>query len=299
MSEYRAGFVAVIGEPNAGKSTLLNALIGAKLSIVTRKPQTTRRRVLGILSAHDSQLIFLDTPGLLRPRYELQSSMMRSVHAAVSDADIIVVLEDATKWRPDRATLDPQLYPVDAIAHKPSILALNKVDALKSRELILPQIQAYHDSKVFREIIPISARDHVNLDALLTVLRSLLPVHERYYPDDALSDQQQRFFVAEIIRERLFNVVREEVPYASEVTIVEFKERERGKWFIAADIWVERPSQKKILIGAGGATVKTIGERARQGIEAFLEQQVFLELHVRVKEDWRGDKAALREFGYE
>ena len=144
-----------------------------------------------------------------------------------------------------------------------------------------------------------SARENINLDRLLDAVRALLPEHAFYFPEDALSDQQQRFFVAEIIRERLFNVVRDEVPYATEVTIVTFTERARGKWFIAAEIWVERDSQKKIIIGAKGATLKMIGERARQGIEAFLEHQVFLELHVRVKEDWRGDKAALRDFGYE
>lgn len=299
MSAYRAGFVAIVGEPNVGKSTLLNALIGEKLSIVTRKPQTTRRRVLGILSQPNSQVIFLDTPGVLRPRYALQASMMRSVAAAVQDADVIMVMRDATKFESTRVPLDPELYPLDVIKSKPSILVLNKVDAVKNRDLLLPQITAYHEMGIFREIVPISAREHVNLDRLLEVLKGLMPEHEPYFPEDILSDQQQRFFVAEIIRERLFNAVREEIPYATEVSIVTFTEREAGKWFIAADIYVERDSQKKIIIGAKGAMLKTIGERARQGIEAFLEHSVFLELHVRVKEDWREDKNALREFGYE
>ncbi len=296
---FRAGFIAIIGLPNAGKSTLLNALVGARLAIVTRKAQTTRRRVLGIMTESGMQVVFIDTPGILTPAYALQEAMMRAVGSAIDDADAIILVQDAQRFDPNAPLLAGERVGMDSLRGKPVILALNKVDRIRDKKGLLPQIAHYIASGLFREIVPISAERETNIDALKRAIAQFLPEHDPYYPEDMLSDQQQRFFVAEIIREKVFTAVHEEVPYASEAVIREFKEREGGKWYIAADIVVERESQKRIMIGAGGEMLKRIGARARQEIETFLDHPVYLELFVRVKEDWRNDPNALREFGYE
>lgn len=299
MSGFCAGYVVILGEPNVGKSTLMNALIGERLSIVSRKPQTTRRKILGILSKEEYQIVFIDTPGIVEPKYLLHESMMRSVAQGIGDADVVLVLKDATRFAPDQPVLDPRQVPPAILKDKPAILAINKVDVLKQRNDLLPQIEFYNKSGQFSEIIPISAREKINTDRLESALLTHLPEHEPFFPPDTLSDQQERFFVAEIIREKIFEALREELPYATEVQIAEFKEREKGKWFVDAEINVERDSQKAIVIGSKGSTLKLIGERARKDIERFLDHPVFLSLQVKVTKDWRKNKNDLRQFGYE
>jgi GTP-binding protein Era len=294
---FRAGYVAIIGEPNVGKSTLMNALLEQKLSIVTPKPQTTRQRVLGILSGADFQLVFLDTPGIIEPAYALQEAMVRSAQEAIRDADLILLLVDAS--RPGKAAEARTLKLLKSLPSipQPLYLAINKTDKVAKASL-LPLIEEYSCAYSFREIFPISALRLDGTGALLQGLLRELPIHPPYYPLDIVSEQQQRFFVSEIIREKIFSRCHEEVPYSSTVEIAEFKEREEGKWFISADLYVEKESQKAILIGRNGSMLKEIGKLARQEIEQFLDHAVFLELHVRVRENWRKDERWLRRFGY-
>ncbi len=296
---FRAGYVAILGEPNVGKSTLMNALIGERLSIVSRKPQTTRRRIVGILSEGEFQIVFLDTPGMLAPEYALHEAMMRSVGSAIDEADILCVMKDATKFSPDAPVIDPARVPVEMFKTKPAILVINKIDLLANRNELLPQIEKYNASGYFKHIVPISAKEGMNVDDLKKSLVSFLPAHEPFFPTDSLSDMQDRFFVSEIIREKVFQLLRQELPYATEVQIEEYAERERGKWHIAAQIIVERDSQKGIVIGSKGSMLKTIGERARISIEEYLSHPVYLTLTVIVKKEWRKNKSLLQQFGYQ
>lgn len=294
---FRAGYVAIIGEPNVGKSTLMNALLQQKLSIVTPKPQTTRHKIIGILSTEMYQIIFLDTPGLLKPQYLLQERMMESARRAIQDADLLLLLIDATKASigGDRKG-DPALAMLGQ-SKKPAFLVINKIDLI-NKGTLLPVMDAYSKLYPFKEIIPISALTLEGVEKLKELIINALPEHPPYYPADAVSDHSERFFVAEIIREKIFEAYRQEVPYSTAVEIVEFKEREGQKDFISAEIYVERESQKAILIGKKGQALKEIGERARKEIELFLDRPVFLELHVKVKKDWRNDKALLEKMGY-
>ena len=292
---FRAGFVALVGEPNVGKSTLLNTLLRQKISIVTNKPQTTRHKVLGILTGDSYQAVFLDTPGLITPRYALHDAMMASASAAMQDADLILWLIDASA--------PPQVgEPVSLLKRltdlaKPVFLVINKVDLVNKADL-LPLIERCAGSFSFEEVFPLSALKPRNTLPLLSAVVALLPVHPAYYPSDTLSDQNERFFVAEIIREKVFLKTHEEVPYASTVDIVEFREREGGKWFISAEVYVERESQRGILIGKHGTMLKVIGSMARTEIETFIGHPVFLELHVKVRERWRSDGTWVRRLGY-
>lgn len=294
---FRAGYVAIIGEPNVGKSTLMNALLQQKLSIVTPKPQTTRHKIIGILSTEMYQIMFLDTPGLLKPQYLLQERMMESARRAIQDADLLLLLIDATKASigGDRKG-DPALAMLGQ-SKKPAFLVINKIDLI-NKGTLLPVMDAYSKLYPFKEIIPISALTLEGVEKLKELIINALPEHPPYYPADAVSDHSERFFVAEIIREKIFEAYRQEVPYSTAVEIVEFKEREGQKDFISAEIYVERESQKAILIGKKGQALKEIGERARKEIELFLDRPVFLELHVKVKKDWRNDKALLEKMGY-
>jgi GTPase len=294
-TKYKAGYVAIVGEPNVGKSTLLNTLLDQKISIVTNKPQTTRQRVLGILSKEDAQIIFLDTPGLLKPKYLLHKEMVKHAENALVDADIILVMTDAASKPelPDEVRM--RVLPLCKV--KPVFLVINKVDKANKAEL-LPIIQAFAQGKQFKEIIPISALKRDNLDALLKTLIQYLPEHEAFYPKDIVSEYPERFFVAEFIREKLFEKYREEIPYSTAVEIREFKEREAGKTLINADIIVERESQKGIVIGKKGEALKEIGTEARREIENFLQHEVFLELHVKVREKWRESETIIRQLGY-
>jgi len=294
-TKYKAGYVAIVGEPNVGKSTLLNALLDQKISIVTNKPQTTRQRVLGILSKEDAQIIFLDTPGLLKPKYLLHKEMVKHAESALVDADIILVMTDAASKSELPEEVSTRVLSLCKI--KPVFLVINKVDKANKAEL-LPIIQTFAQRKQFKEIIPISALKRDNLDAILKTLIQYLPEHEAFYPKDIVSEYPERFFVAEFIREKLFEKYREEIPYSTAVEIREFKEREAGKTLINADIIVERESQKGIVIGKKGEALKEIGTEARREIENFLQHEVFLELHVKVREKWRESETIIRQLGY-
>jgi GTP-binding protein Era len=291
-SEHRSGYVAIIGKPNAGKSTLLNALMRHRLSIVTPKPQTTRHRVLGILSDTHYQIIFLDTPGVIEPRYGLQESMMRSVRRAVVDADMTLFIVDVTRESPDTLSLDE-------LRDTPAILVLNKMDLVKTEEA-LPLVDRYVSLRSFVDVVPVSARKGTGLDILLEVILSHLAAGPAFYPSEMISEHPERFFVAEIVREQVFRKFGQEIPYSSQVNIVAYDEKsESGKDLIEAEIVVERDSQKAILIGKNGAAIKDVGVRARRSIEKFLGRPVYLKLFVKVRKGWRDNKAQLRSFGYE
>ncbi|MBO6575739.1 MAG: GTPase Era [Rhodothermales bacterium] len=287
---HRTGYAALLGRPNVGKSTLVNRLVGQKISIVTRKPQTTRTRVLGIVSEPGHQLILLDTPGVIKPSYGLQSSMMRAVEGAVRDADVVLFLADVTYDTPDTLSLE-------YTGGKPVILVLNKMDRI-AKEEALPLVEAYGALREFADVVPVSALKGDNVDTLMSVILEHLPPGPPLYPEDMLSEQPERFFVAEIIREKIFERYRQEVPYATQVNIVDYREEEGQKDVIDAEIVVERDTQKGILIGKGGQALKAVGTAARADIEAFLERPVFLRLFVKVRGDWRNSDTFLKSYGY-
>ncbi len=294
---FKAGYVAIIGDPNVGKSTLLNALIGQKISIVSHKPQTTRHRILGIRSNPSSQIIFLDTPGLLTPSYRLQEAMMKSAFGAMEEADVVVFMIDVTDPKVGPEIEHDVAFKTLARLQKPVFLVINKTD-LASKGEIASVIGFYSVKYAFTEIFPISAKTSDGTDDLAESLVGHLPVHPPFYPLDVVSEHPERFFVGEIIREKIFEQFREEIPYSTTVDIVEFTEKAGRKDLIRAEIYVERDSQKGILIGKQGKALREIGEAARKDIETFLERKVFLELHVKVREKWRGSDAWLKRLGY-
>lgn len=291
--DYRAGYVAVVGMPNVGKSTLMNEFLDHKLSIVTRKPQTTRRSVLGILNEPSFQMIFIDTPGILNPQYDLQKAMMRYVEEAIKDADALLYLIDATKGRDSWETMREQLKNVK----KSVVLGLNKIDLVDTKYL-LPMIEALGKFHPFKAIIPLSALKKNGTDELIQELSSCLPFSPPFYPTDEISDQQVRFFVAEIIREKVFELYSDEIPYSSHVEIEQYKVRKKGQVYIEAVVLVEKDSQKGIVIGKGGDAIKRVGQSARRDIEAFIDSKVYLQLYVRVAPDWRKKENQLRKLGY-
>jgi GTPase len=292
---HKAGYVAIVGEPNVGKSTLLNALLNQKLSIVSKRPQTTRQRVLGILTTDESQIVFLDTPGLLRPKYLLHEKMVHAAKLALQDADVVLLLTEASRGNELPREVEQAIAEVDGT--KKLLLVINKVDTI-DRADVLPMISHFAKTGMFAEIIPTSALKGENLAELLATIIRYLPLHPAYYPPDAVSEQPERFFAAELIREKIFVQFREEVPYSTAVDIVEFKEREQGKIYINADIIVERDSQKGILIGKGGTALKKIGLQARVDIERLVGRPVYLDLHVKVREHWRENEGLLKRLGY-
>ncbi|MBI3586391.1 MAG: GTPase Era [Ignavibacteriales bacterium] len=295
QSTYKAGYVAIVGEPNVGKSTLMNALLQQKISIVTSKPQTTRQRVLGILSRDDAQIIFLDTPGLLKPKYLLHEKMVQSAEMALEDADVILVLIEISSGADLPQVVEQRLEKFSKTKH--IFLVINKVDTVDRNEA-LPIIEAFAQRRIFQNIIPISALKNENLEGLLRIIIDKLPVHPPFYPLDIASEQPEKFFVAELIRERIFEQFHEEIPYSTAVEIIEYKEREAGKTYINADVIVERDSQKGIIIGRGGTALKRVGQRARVEIESFIGSQVYLDLHVKVRENWREKESLLKKLGY-
>jgi GTP-binding protein Era len=294
---FRCGYVAIIGEPNVGKSTLMNSVLGQKLSIVTPKPQTTRHRILGIHSTDAAQIIFLDTPGIIKPRYLLHEVMMDLASLAIEEADLLHFMIDATAPATAEGLTHDEAFGKLQGLSKAVFLVINKVD-LVPKTALLPMIAFYAEKFPFREIFPVSALRSDGVTELVRATVAHLPEHPPFYPLDIVSDHQERFFVGEMIREKIFMKCQEEVPYATTVDIVEFKEREEGKWFISADIYVERDSQKGILIGRKGSMLKEIGLAARREIERFLDHPVFLDLHVKVREKWREDEAWLGRLGY-
>ena len=296
--QLKVGYVTILGLPNAGKSTLLNALLGQKLSITTSKPQTTRKRLIGILSDKNYQIIFLDTPGILKPAYLLQEKMMDAVVHSIKDADVILLILDVALDPGGEETLkDAFIYDLLSKSKKPKILLLNKID-LSTQEQVSELIAKVEKTKYFRNIIPISSKLAYNVHSVINEIIECLPEGSKFYPDDDISDENERFFVSEIIREKIFERYKDEIPYSCEVVIVDFKERDEGKDFIQAEIIVERDSQKGILIGKQGAALKKVGEESRASIEEFLQRPVYLDLHVKVRSKWRTDENMLKSFGY-
>lgn len=293
---HRSGFIAIVGRPNVGKSTLLNRLLGQKVAIVSPKPQTTRNRIIGIRTRPDVQVVYVDTPGLHPPRGKLGQFMAATAVQALEEVDGVVFVAEATE-SPD-ALDEAALAPLAQVG-APVFLALNKVDLVPDKRRLLPLLDAYARRHRFHEQIPISATDGRGVDRLEAAILALLPVGPAYYPEDQFTDQPETFFVAEAIREQLFRLTRQEVPYATAVRVEELVERtESGRLYIRAVIFVEQPSQKAIVIGEGGALLKRIGQAARRELEAFFGVPVYLDLWVEVRKHWRRDDAALREFGY-
>jgi GTP-binding protein Era len=287
---FRCGYVALVGAPNVGKSTLMNRLLEERLAIVTAKPQTTRRRTLGILNLPQVQAVLLDTPGLLEPGYDLQQAMLREALSAVEDSDVLLFLVE-----PESPVRVPDPVRERSV---PRILALNKVDRVAAKETLIPQLSAWSETGLFEALIPISALAGDGVAELLAEVTARLPLGPPLYPPDQLAAQPERFFVAEIVRERIFERFQKEVPYAAEVAIEEFRERPGARDYIEALIHVEHESQKAILIGRGGAAIKGLGEEAREHVERFLGRPVFLSLRVKVSPKWRRRADALRRFGY-
>lgn len=286
-AEFRAGYVAIVGEPNVGKSTLVNRLIGRRLAIVSPRPQTTRHRLLGILNGKDYQAVLLDTPGLMSPRYALQRLMRREADGALADADVIVFMLDATK----RAETVGEQWPKPT--GRPALGVLNKVD-IADKESLLPAA-AMLTRAGFEPVLMISALTGDGVDRLRSEIVVNLPAGQPFFPPDVLSERPERFFVAELVREAVFNRYGAEVPYCTTVVVDEFRERPGHKDYIRAIVYVERESQKAILIGRGGRALKQVGSRARREAERFLGRPVFLELEVRVAEGWRGKERFIRE----
>ena len=295
--EHRAGFASLIGRPNVGKSTLLNRLLGQKLAIVSPKPQTTRNRIRGIRTRPAGQVIYVDTPGLHPPRGKLGRFLASTVAQAMEDVDVVVLVADATApVEPAGGAVFQALETVTA----PVVLALNKVDLVADKAALLPRLQAYAERYPFRALVPISATRGTGVTRFEEVVLALLPPGPPLYPADTVTDQPETLFVAETIREKLLLTLRQEVPYACAVRVEEIAERgDDAPLYIRAEIFVERSSQKAIVIGAAGSTLKRIGQAARRELEAFFGIRVFLDLHVRVRRDWREDDRALRELGYQ
>lgn len=296
---HKSGFVNIIGRPNVGKSTLMNALVGERMSIITNKPQTTRHRIIGILSGENHQVIFSDTPGVIQdPAYKMQEMMNRFVHATFEDGDIMLFVTDAEEDYEDDDPIIQRLQKVEA----PLFLVLNKIDLLEDT-IILQLLQKWNERLNFTESIPISALKRKNTDRLLELIIRYLPEGPVYYPKDQLTDRPERFFVSEIIREKILELYKQEVPYSCEVVVVSFKESQTNKGEplarISAEIFVARKTQKAIIIGKGGSAIKRLGMEARKSIETFLEEKVFLELHVKIKDNWRDDERLLKQFGYQ
>jgi GTPase len=294
----KVGYTALIGLPNSGKSTLLNSILGQKFSIVSSKPQTTRKRILGILSEENYQIIFLDTPGILDPKYLLQKKMMEAVQQSIQDADIFLVLLDL-KSDPDGKNfmLNDVWNNLIKETGKPTILLLNKID-LTTAEHTKKLVDKFEKKENFKKIIPISAAKGINTQNVINEIVKLLPEGPRLFPADIISDENERFFVSEIIREKILEQYEEEIPYSAEVVIADFKERENAKDYIYAEIFVERESQRKMIIGKNANAIKKLGQNARKDIEEFLQKEVFLELRAKVKEKWRKNEKSLKGFGY-
>jgi GTP-binding protein Era len=292
-ADFKTGYVAIIGRPNVGKSTLMNRLLGSKLSIVTPKPQTTRRRILGILTGDHHQVIFLDTPGLLEPKYLLQKTMVQAARESMEMSDLILWMTDASSVTGQ----DDKTFGLLKSLGQPRFAVINKVD-LVAKESLLPLIERFAGTALFEEIVPVSALKNDGLDRLFSLILARLPSGGPLYPADAMSDEPERFFASEIIRESVFLLYKEEIPYATAVKVEEFHERPGKKDYIRAVIFVEQESQKGILIGKGGLALKKVGQKSRAAIEAFLERPVYLELFVKVKPKWRSEPGAMREFGY-
>jgi GTP-binding protein Era len=276
----------------------MNALLGEKISITTSKPQTTRKSILGILSGEDHQVIFLDTPGILNPKYLLQEKMMEHVIASVEDSDVVLVIIDISEDPEGKAALnDDAVKEVLDKSKRPKILVINKVD-LSNDIKVKNLISVLEKKEIFTKIIPVSATLGFNILSVKDAILEYIPEHPKYFPDDILSNENERFFTAEIIREKILGFYKEEIPYSCEVVVEEFREKPEEKDYILANIYVERDSQKKIIIGKEGSAIKKVGSAARRDIESFLGREIFLELRVKTKENWRSSEQMMKYFGY-
>lgn len=292
MADFKCGYVNIFGFPNVGKSTLMNKMMGDKISIVTHKAQTTRQRILGILTGANYQIIFSDTPGILNPKYELQKTMITEIQEAYEDADIILYMVEATD------SIEKHIDNIEKVKklQVPFYIIINKID-LSNQENLEELVVKWKEQIEEEKIIPISALHNFNIPNLLKVIMEGLPVHEPYFPEDIMTDKSERFVASEIVREKIFLKFKEEVPYATEVVVTAFKEDE-DIIRIYADIIVERKTQKPIIIGKGGKALKEIGTDARKDMEAFWDKKIYLELYVKVRENWRNKKNFLKQFGY-
>ncbi|HPE54916.1 MAG TPA: GTPase Era [Bacteroidales bacterium] len=289
---HKAGFVNIIGNPNVGKSTMMNALVGENLSIITSKAQTTRHRILGIVNDENYQIVFSDLPGILKPHYKLQEKMLHFIEVAIQDADVFLYMVEAGETKVDEEIAQKIIQ-----SKKPVVVLINKID-LSTQEEIMVQIQ--HWSEIFSgsQVIPISALNNFNLEKVKDVILDMLPENPPYFPKDELTDKHMRFFVAEIIREKILLNFKQEVPYSVEVVVDQYKEEE-NLTRIFAYIYVARESQKMIILGKQGRAIKKLGTDARLDIEKFIDQKVFLELTVKVLKDWRDNDKQLKRLGYE
>ena len=291
--KHKSGFVNIVGNPNVGKSTLMNDLVGERISIITSKAQTTRHRIMGIVNAPEHQIVFSDTPGVLKPKYKLQESMLEFSEGALTDADILLyvtdVIEDPTKNADFVARVAAEDIPV--------LLVINKIDLLQSQDRLNEIYDRWHRALPKAEIFPTSAKEHFNVTNLMKRIVELLPEGEPYFGKDALTDKPARFFVTEIIREKILLDYDKEIPYSTEVIVEKFDEKGTSIHIMAV-VYVERDSQKGIIIGRGGAMLKKVGTQARKDIEAFFGKRVFLEIFVKVEPNWRNRENKLRQFGY-
>ncbi len=293
QTEHRAGFVNIIGNPNVGKSTLMNALVGEKLSIVTAKAQTTRHRIMGIVNTDEYQIVYSDTPGMLKPNYRLQEDMMKFVDAAIGDADIILYVTDVVEKSDKNSEYVQKLQELEC----PVVVVINKIDVSDQQKV--SGLIAYWQEKLPQAlVIPVSAKEKFNLESVLNAIVSKLPVSPPWFDKDQFTDRNLRFFASEIIREKILENYSQEVPYSCEVAVEAFKEG-RERYEISAVIYVMRDSQKGIIIGKGGAALKKTGTEARLEMEDFFQKKVFLQLFVKVDPNWRENRGELRKFGYE
>ena len=291
---HKSGFVNIIGNPNVGKSTLMNALVGEKLSIITSKAQTTRHRIMGIVNGDDFQIVYSDTPGILKPAYKLQESMMKFVRGAVSDADVVLYVTDTVEEQSER---NADIIDKIALGTVPTIVVINKID-LTNQAKLEALVTSWHERLPEALIIPASAKEQFNIEAIFSAILDKLPEGEPYYPKDTLTDKTLRFFASEIIREKILLNYDKEIPYCCEIEIDTYKE-EPTIDRISATIYVARQSQKGIVIGHKGERLKRVGQQAREDMERFLDKKVFLQLFVKVQEDWRNSERQLRRFGYD
>ncbi len=287
---HKSGFVSIVGRPNVGKSSLMNKLVGENLSIITSKAQTTRHRIMGILNGEDFQIVYSDTPGILEPKYELQEVMMGFVKVSLDDADVVLLIVELDE------KYDEQSFALLKTIQTPIILVINKIDLAKGSQ-VKDKIDYWKSQLDVKEILSVSAKDAINIDLVLDTIKKYLPEHPGYYPKEDLTDRSERFFAAEMIREKIFLNYDQEIPYSTAVGIDSFKDEE-AILRIRAIIYVERDSQKGIVIGKGGSSLKKVGTEARQAMESFFGKKVFLETHVKVADNWRKQKLKLKQFGY-
>lgn len=290
--QFKSGFVGIIGKPNVGKSTLMNALLGEKISIITPKVQTTRHRIRGILNSADSQIVFSDTPGIIQPRYKLQGSMMKFVNESLQDSDLVLFVTDFND-RNEELDLIEKLKLIQI----PMLCLINKIDE-SNEDGLMKKVSFWKNQVNFKEIIPLSALNKFNLDTLIHSIKKYLPEGKPYFDQDQVTDKSERFIASEILREKIMMRYKEEIPYSVQVEIDEFKDEEKILR-ISALIYVMRDSQKQILIGKAGSAIKNVGIAARRDLEIFFGKKVFLQTFVKVKEDWRDNDRLLKEWGYE